>query len=152
MASAASPDLPAQPKGYCAAGFGGLRKRFVEDSKQESPLELSLRATLEKFNPAFTIDSHAEVHAEVQPGPDIEWNPSLETYLLRVRRLAKLRETLPTAVPAGFPNSISSPRVWTGSDFEDEKSYIIALSPDEVGEIEYALCYFKSLYCGLLLG
>jgi hypothetical protein len=142
MASASSPVLPAQPKGYNSARLSGLRKRFVEDSKQESSLELSLQATLGKYNPAYTIDSHTEV----QPGPDIEWNPSLETYLLRVRRLAKLGESLSTAVPAGFPNSISSPRVWTGSDFEDEKSYVVVFSPDELSEIEDALRYFKSLY------
>ena len=145
MASAASPIAPAvYGTSSSSSRSCGLRKRFIEDSKSnDNPSSLSsLPATLEKYNPAYTSLGS---HTEAQPGPDIAWNPSLETYLLRVRRLAKLGESLPTSVPAGFPASINSARVWSGSDFHDEKKYIVEFAPEDVREIEDALAYFKSM-------
>ncbi|GAB1312430.1 TauD/TfdA-like domain-containing protein [Madurella fahalii] len=76
--------------------------------------------------------------ADQRPGcfPDIEWDPSLATYLERVDRLASSRgEASHQTVPCGFPAIIQSPRVWRGSDFDDESKYIYNLSSHDVEEI-----------------
>ncbi|KAK4215437.1 Clavaminate synthase-like protein [Rhypophila decipiens] len=75
--------------------------------------------------------------------PDIEWDPSLETYLARVERLAKLGETLPQTVPEGFPTVIQSARAWDGADFAgNESAYVYTLTDDDVEEVDQALAIF----------
>jgi len=74
--------------------------------------------------------------------PDIEWDPSLETYLKRVERLAKLGEVLPQTVPDGFPNTIPTARAWDGADFEDESDYVYTLTADDLDEVDGALQKF----------
>ena len=74
--------------------------------------------------------------------PNIEWDPSLETYLERLKRLASLHEVLPRVVPREFPAAIQSPRVWRGSDFDDESEYIYDLSNSDIEEINSAVRAF----------
>lgn len=74
---------------------------------------------------------------------DIEWDPSLETYLNRVERLAQSREDLPRTVPDGFPTTIRSARVWDGVDFErNESGYVYTLTTEDLEEIDQALKMF----------
>ncbi|KAK3376488.1 hypothetical protein B0T24DRAFT_592157 [Lasiosphaeria ovina] len=80
------------------------------------------------------------------PSPDIEWDPSLDTYLERVKRLASLGEALPRTLPLGFPASISSPRAWKGSEFEDGSKYIYELSKDDLDEIDAAIRTFSDQF------
>jgi hypothetical protein len=48
-------------------------------------------------------------------------------------------------VPEGFPDQISSPRVWTGSDFADPVKFLVHLSAEDVEEIKAALAFFKGM-------
>ncbi|KAM7184409.1 Clavaminate synthase-like protein [Naviculisporaceae sp. PSN 640] len=74
---------------------------------------------------------------------DIEWDPSLETYLKRVERLAQLGESLPKAVPDGFPTAIHSARAWDGADFENnEAAYVYSLTEQDFEEVDQALKTF----------
>ncbi|KAL4780651.1 hypothetical protein BJX76DRAFT_360635 [Aspergillus varians] len=77
--------------------------------------------------------------------PDIEWNPSYQTFLERVERLAASAADRPTSLPDGFLPSIDAPRVWTGSDFEDSTKYVLEFSAKDIKEIERGLAYFKGL-------
>ncbi|AEO63019.1 uncharacterized protein THITE_2141213 [Thermothielavioides terrestris NRRL 8126] len=69
-----------------------------------------------------------DIPVEAVKRPDIEWHPSYETYQAR-----------------GFPDQISSPRVWTGSDFADPVKFLVHLSAEDVEEIKAALAFFKGL-------
>ena len=77
------------------------------------------------------------------PQPDIEWLPSLKTYLDRVKRLSMTAYDRPTTVPEGFPESIDAARVWSGDEFSDSERYIVRLSEHDVSEIKTALASFK---------
>ena len=78
-------------------------------------------------------------------GPNIEWHPSYQTYLDRVKRLSGLAVDRPRVLPDGFPDALDSPRVWSGSDFDDVGKYLICLTHDDIAEIEAALSHFSGL-------
>jgi hypothetical protein len=80
------------------------------------------------------------------PRPDIKWNPSYQTFLKRVERLALLAGDRATSLPKGFPASEDSARVWSGSQFENPSSYILELGEDDIKEIENGLASFKGYY------
>lgn len=105
----------------------GLRKRFLDDGLKRSPL----------------IDTVIET--PVQPGPDIQWHPSYETYQERVKALSALKLDRPETVPSNFPEKVDGSRAWTGVEYEDESRYVVELSEADVFEIERALSSFKSM-------
>lgn len=114
--------------------LSGLRKRFFEDAQRSAA----------NAQPPPSI----ETVIETIPGPDIQWNPSFETFQARVEALSKLDVPRPQNVPEAFPAVVAGPHVWTGAEFEDESKYAMQLSEAEVFEIERALSFFKSsLYC-----
>ncbi|OCL07417.1 Clavaminate synthase-like protein [Glonium stellatum] len=85
------------------------------------------------------------LHARVIPGPDIEWNPSYETYRARVESLSRMDILRPQGVPEGFPKTVDAPWVWSAADFEDDNRHILSLSESEIVEVEHALAFFKGL-------
>ena len=46
-------------------------------------------------------------------------------------------------LPAGFPPSINTTRVWSHDDLEDAAKYLVFLSETDILEIKDALHYFK---------
>ncbi|KAL5624412.1 hypothetical protein BROUX41_004472 [Berkeleyomyces rouxiae] len=54
----------------------------------------------------------------------------------------------PASLPAGFPLSFDSKQVWTGSDFKNDQSYILQLSPEDIEELKSALKHYKTLGLG----
>jgi len=117
----------------------GLRKKYLDGEKGVSSKPRRV------FSPAMNMDSM--LHARVIPGPDIEWNPSYETYRARVESLSKMDILRPQKVPEGFPETVDAPRVWSTTDFEDDSKYIVSLNESEIAEIERALAFFKG--CGI---
>jgi len=94
-------------------------------------------------NPTAVVKSgQVKQETVVNAGPDIEWDPCLDTYLQRVERLAALHEQLPDSVPQGFPERIIAPRVWTGADFQNEAQFVLTLSNEELDEVDGALQKF----------
>jgi hypothetical protein len=114
----------------------GLRKKYLE--KENESIPVPKRALLIPS----TMDS--TVNSTVLPGPDIQWNPSFAAYQDRIQRLASLNTNKPTSLPEGFPQAVTDPWAWTGSDFEDESKYVLLLDKSEIEEIEHALAFFKS--------
>ena len=80
------------------------------------------------------------------PSPEIQWDPSPVTYRERVERLAKVLEPLAQTVPDGFPTAIQAPRVWRGSEFDDEAKYTYVLTGDDLDEIDAAVRAFLSTF------
>lgn len=87
------------------------------------------------------LDQHVSPH----PHPDIEWDPSFTTHCDRVKRLAILGASVSQTLPQGFPASIQSPRVWSGSDFDDESKFIYLLSVADKDEINVAVQTFMGM-------
>lgn len=86
---------------------------------------------------------HPDKPSKADTTTDIEWDPSLETYLNRVERLAQLGEDLPRTVPDGFPTTIRSARVWDGADFaSNESAYVYTLTTEDLEEVDQALKTF----------
>ncbi|KAF2104879.1 Clavaminate synthase-like protein [Rhizodiscina lignyota] len=110
--------------------LGGLRKRYLEDARHAIGRDEAPKSK--------------RTAIETTPGPDIQWNPSFETYQARVEALSKLDIERPTTLPGGFPESIESSRVWTGADFGDEAKFVMRLDEAQVLEIDRALSYFKT--------
>jgi hypothetical protein len=79
------------------------------------------------------------------PGPDIEWNPSYQTYLERVAALAKCNLNRPQTLPIGYPQCVQERWAWTGADIRTEQ-YVIKLSERDVREVESALLFFQSKF------
>ncbi|KAK3367664.1 hypothetical protein B0H63DRAFT_442306 [Podospora didyma] len=75
--------------------------------------------------------------------PEIEWDPSHDTYLQRVERLGALSEALALSVPRGFPAFIQTPRAWKGSQFYNPSKHIYILSEDDLNEINSAIGKFS---------
>ncbi|KAH6971214.1 hypothetical protein BKA56DRAFT_495475, partial [Ilyonectria sp. MPI-CAGE-AT-0026] len=83
--------------------------------------------------------------APTEPGPDIEWIPSYETYRERVKRLAAERNNKPldASLPDGFPKAVGGCRVWARDEL-CEDDYFVHLDEADVGEIVQALEEFIS--------
>lgn len=101
-----------------------------------------------EFTESSRCKSDRIVQAKCEPiktkaGPDIEWQPSYETYRKRVQRLAEHARGRPHFVPEGFPDKVDAPRVWTGSDFRSADEYVVELTVEDIAEAENALAYFK---------
>jgi hypothetical protein len=136
----------------------GLRKQFLDAEAipvtTQSPNDVGTHAfsiPRRQLLIPSSIDYNMHKLGE-NSGPEIQWNPSYETYLKRVKRLSEedranaiVRENEP---PPGFPYRVEAPWVWQGGDFlgeEGEARYIVYLTEFDIAEIEQALAYFKTL-------
>jgi hypothetical protein len=80
--------------------------------------------------------------AEVLRQPDISYHPNFASYQLRSQN-RKDTEKLPTTIPTGFPQHLSSTLVWDGKKVEATSDWIIELSKARLDEIDRALKHFK---------
>ncbi|THC95330.1 hypothetical protein EYZ11_005190 [Aspergillus tanneri] len=87
-----------------------------------------------------------EVQAITQP--DIQYHPDYAKYTARAQRRQET-ENLPTTLPPGFPDKLSSPLVWEGKDIEKRDDWIYKLNDEQRQEIDAALQSFKSLNLSL---
>jgi hypothetical protein len=117
----------------------GLRKKFLD---HQEILASPYVAHLER-EAALPLNLDSVVEAVVEPGPEIQWMPSWETFQRRVEALKALDLKRPNYVPEGFPDKIIEPWVWSGEDFEGEDEYVVTFSQEDVLEIENALAHFK---------
>lgn len=126
----------------------GLRRRYLDaEDRSPSPSDLSRVPQIprRKLLIPSTLDSKVTSEAVV-PGPDIQWNPDIETYERRVEALAKTVSNREIEVPEGWPTQVATPWAWSGRDFagdEGEEKYVIHLSTFEIKEVEMALSVFK---------
>jgi hypothetical protein len=75
---------------------------------------------------------------------DIDWEPNLDQYLRRARARAIL-PGLERDVPPGWPKSLTSPLVWSGTELTDDVDVILYLNEQQRTEITDALSHFKSI-------
>jgi hypothetical protein len=122
--------------GLSNSGKQGLREKYLEH-------ERSIRTTTDGEKLALPMNLVA-VLAHWNRGPEIEWNPSFSTYQNRVRMLSNLNLSRPDSLPEGYPDRISSPWVWSGSDIRKDE-YVVQFQREDVVEIENALSYFKGI-------
>lgn len=74
--------------------------------------------------------------------PDIDYAPSLDKYLARVKRRTE-NENLNSSLPDGFPSRLNSPLVWDGADITSKYNWTYELGGEELEEIEAALKHFQ---------
>jgi hypothetical protein len=120
------------------ASATGLRKKYLEQERPPSQYVAHLEREA-----ALPLNLDSVVEAAVEPGPDIQWMPSYETYQARVAALNALRIERQKRVPDRFPDTVIEPWVWSGEDFESEDDFVVRLDEEDVNEIENALAYFK---------
>lgn len=98
----------------------GLRERFRIDSFRLNP-------------PTIGKD---QVYA------DIDYTVDENKY--HARSQARLRAGgLEKSVPNGWPSFLKGPLVWSTSDFQDERKYVLQLEKADMAELAEALKYFK---------
>lgn len=85
----------------------------------------------------------------VQSQPDIQYQPDFEKYLDRSRRRQQ-SENLPTVLPPGLAQELSSPFVWDGKDVENREDWIVTLTDTHLKEIDQSLNHFKCKYTSKL--
>lgn len=112
----------------------GLRRQYLNDKDK-----LQRNAHSSDTIPS-SLD--ARIRSAAIVGPDIEWDPSYQTYLERVERLSKLSHDRPKSVPEGYPRRINAPWVWSGGETREEE-YVIIFEDSDIVEIEAALRQFK---------
>jgi hypothetical protein len=130
----------------------GLRRTYLKDDVSIEDVSIDEKTVDNNVN----ITSTTELGNILKPiptrnvdtvqRPDIEWYPSYAAYQVRMERLAKSPHSRPRTLPEGFLDQVSSPRVWTGSDFADPEKYLIHLSIADVTEIKSALGFFKGMF------
>lgn len=118
---------------------------YLENNSQKTPSMVVQQEESGNLSKAST-DIDIDLSGTRGEGPDIDWVPSLKSYMARVERLSKSQHTRAITLPHGFPEKIKTHRAWVGHDFAEDKSYIYVLSETEVSEIEEALSHFKGLY------
>ena len=74
--------------------------------------------------------------------PDIQYHPDWDKYQARTARRTTT-ETLPHAVPDGFPTQLVSNLVWEGHDVEGRDDWVVCLTEAELDEIDAALQSFQ---------
>jgi hypothetical protein len=129
---------------YLAESIGLNRSYLKDDSDGLSSNVEHEIVNQDAANFAHLIKPIASKRVDAIKRPDIEWHPSYETYQARVAALAKTAQNRPQTLPDGFPEQVSSPRAWTGSDFSNPEKYLVHLSREDVDEIEAALEFFKA--------
>lgn len=89
------------------------------------------------------LDSNITTVATVESGPDISWIPDEAKFQTRTKRLESSRKTN-AALPAGFPDRVVGPRVWSREDFaSDDGALFLALTSDDIVEVEAAVQEFN---------
>ena len=116
----------------------GLRRTYLPESGDIPTISADIEPPEAD---TVTKDSAQALLRKTQP--DIEWLPSLKTYLDRVERLSKTSHDRPITVPEGFPRHIDAARVWSGDDFSDSEVYIVRLNEHDVLEVKSALAFLK---------
>ncbi len=87
-------------------------------------------------------ETRATLLQQAQAAPDIGYTPDLSKH--HERASTRLRSgNLEKDVPCGWPKYLKSPLVWTGTDFENDGSYVHHLSEEEKADINDALEYFN---------
>jgi hypothetical protein len=80
--------------------------------------------------------------AQVLRQPDIAYHPNFDRYQVRSQHRQKT-EKLPTTLPSGFPQQLSSPLVWEGKEVENSNDWIVELTEAQLDEIDQALDRFR---------
>jgi hypothetical protein len=80
--------------------------------------------------------------AVVPRQPDIQYHPDYQKYVDRTARRIK-SEILSKELPPGLPQQLSAPFVWDGKDIQGSDDWVVALSENDVEEIDQALNHFK---------
>ncbi|KAG0127738.1 hypothetical protein HOY82DRAFT_62812 [Tuber indicum] len=127
------------------SGFGsGNRPLRFAPAYKAFPSEANKRdVTAKKIRDTLSIGENLATFRPSEPSSDspIDWIPSYQSYLHRSQRRLK-QGGLTDALPAGFPARVESPLAWSGNQLKKE-DYTIALSEDEILEIERGLRDFK---------
>ena len=90
-----------------------------------------------------TGSSKAHVFSQSER-PEIGYLPDEQNFQERAARLAAQGDlSADSSRPAGFPERMEGPRVWSGKDLGDEDSYAVHLTPSDIEEVEAALESFK---------
>jgi len=84
----------------------------------------------------------APIVQHTQQAADIAYEPNISSYLSRSSARARSIE-LEKEVPKGWPQALTGPMTWTGSDFLNESEWVYTLSNDDKDEVHSALDYFK---------
>ena len=82
--------------------------------------------------------------AQVLRQPDIAYHPNFDRYQVRSQHRQKT-EDLPTTLPNGFPQQLSSPLAWEGKEVENSDDWIVELTEAQLDEIDQALNHFKCM-------
>ncbi|KAF8890087.1 hypothetical protein BD779DRAFT_1469417 [Infundibulicybe gibba] len=86
-----------------------------------------------------TTTSHPSSKAAGKLQPDITYHPDRAGWLARTARRLREDPSLPnTPLPAGFPSRVTSPLVWEGKDWQDEKEWVYELGEKHLKEIDAA--------------
>lgn len=81
--------------------------------------------------------------AVAPPGqPDISYAPDYDKYQARAARRVQ-SESLPTALPDGFPEQLKGDLVWEGNTLAETYDWTYVLSEDQLAEIDRAVSHFK---------
>ena len=108
---------------------------------RDSPINYYSRGLRERFR-LDALKLQEPVGEKGQVYADIGYEIDENKY--HARSQARLRAGgLPTTVPIGWPETLEGPLVWTGTDFEDEKRYILRLDDNDKAELKEALECFK---------
>ena len=81
--------------------------------------------------------------ARPPPGqPDINYAPDREKWQARAaKRVAT--EDLPTELPEGFPQQLTGPMVWEGSNLAETYDWTYVLNDEQLLEIDRAVTEFQ---------
>jgi hypothetical protein len=82
--------------------------------------------------------------AQVLRQPNISYHLSFEQYQVR-SQYRQRTEDLPSTLPTGFPQQLSSPLVWEGKQVEARSEWIVELNEAQLDEIDQALQDFKGM-------
>ena len=123
---------------YAAAATARRKNAAVAKSCQQA--QLREEAVPQRLDAVIQAAAAAAV-----PGPDIQWQPSYESYLRRAAALkaaagrpGRAKKTL----PEGYPQRVEKPWVWSGGEMSADR-YVVWLSENDVAQIEEALGFFK---------
>lgn len=95
----------------------------------------------------LNVASPEIVPEEAPKQPNIHYHPDRREWEARTARRLANNPSLPTtALPDGFPKVLTSPLVWEGKDWKDEKQWVYELNASELKEIDEAVKHFHGEY------